>query len=216
MVNANKTGLFEMPSITEQERMVEAILFASKEPVEIQEFVKRMPHGSDPLKALKNLKSIYEGRGVNLNNIGNAWVIRTAPDLGFLMRSEVIETRKLSRAAIETLSIIAYHQPVSRAEIEEIRGVSVSRGTLDLLIEIEWVRLGRRRTTPGRPVTFIITQKFLDHFGLSSLKDLPGLKEMRAAGLLESRPPPGTSLNEEFSNEDNGDIDEADFFEVDS
>jgi len=216
MVNANKTGLFEMPSITEQERMVEAILFASKEPVEIQEFVKRMPHGSDPLKALKNLKSIYEGRGVNLNNIGNAWVIRTAPDLGFLMRSEVIETRKLSRAAIETLSIIAYHQPVSRAEIEEIRGVSVSRGTLDLLIEIEWIRLGRRRTTPGRPITFMITQKFLDHFGLSSLKDLPGLKEMRAAGLLESRPPPGTSLNEEFSNEDNGDIDEADFFEVDS
>ena len=100
MVNANKTGLFEMPSITEQERMVEAILFASKEPVEIQEFVKRMPHGSDPLKALKNLKSIYEGRGVNLNNIGNAWVIRTAPDLGFLMRSEVSETRKLSLAAI--------------------------------------------------------------------------------------------------------------------
>ena len=216
MVNANKTGLFEMPSITEQERMVEAILFASKEPVEIQEFVKRMPHGSDPLKALKNLKSIYEGRGVNLNNIGNAWVIRTAPDLGFLMRSEVSETRKLSRAAIETLSIIAYHQPVSRAEIEEIRGVSVSRGTLDLLIEIEWIRLGRRRTTPGRPITFIITQKFLDHFGLSSLKDLPGLKEMRAAGLLESRPPPGISLNEEFSNEDNGDIDEADFFEDDS
>ena len=216
MVNANKTGLFEMPSITEQERMVEAILFASKEPVEIQEFVKRMPHGSDPLKALKNLKSIYEGRGVNLNNIGNAWVIRTAPDLGFLMRSEVIETRKLSRAAIETLSIIAYHQPVSRAEIEEIRGVSVSRGTLDLLIEIEWIRLGRRRTTPGRPVTFIITQKFLDHFGLSSLKDLPGLKEMRAAGLLESRPPPGTSLNEEISNKDNRDAEEVDFFEDDS
>ena len=216
MVNANKTGLFEMPSITEQERMVEAILFASKEPVEIQEFVKRMPHGSDPLKALKNLKSIYEGRGVNLNNIGNAWVIRTAPDLGFLMRSEVIETRKLSRAAIETLSIIAYHQPVSRAEIEEIRGVSVSRGTLDLLIEIEWIRLGRRRTTPGRPITFMITQKFLDHFGLSSLKDLPGLKEMRAAGLLESRPPPGTSLNEEISNKDNRDAEEVDFFEDDS
>lgn len=216
MGNTNETGLFEMPTITEQERMVEAILFASKEPVEIQDFIKRMPHGSDPLRALKNLKLIYEGRGVNLKNIGNAWVIRTAPDLGFLMRSEVIETRKLSRAAIETLSIIAYHQPVSRAEIEEIRGVSVSRGTLDLLIEIEWVRLGRRRTTPGRPVTFIITQKFLDHFGLSSLKDLPGLKEMRAAGLLESRPPPGTSLNEEISNKDNRDAEEVDFFEDDS
>ena len=145
----------------------------------------------------------------------NAWVIRTSPDLGFLMRSEIIETRKLSRAAIETLSIIAYHQPVSRAEIEEIRGVSVSRGTLDLLIEIEWVRLGRRRTTPGRPVTFMVTQKFLDHFGLSSLKDLPGLKELRAAGLLESRPPPGTSLKEEEFSENNGDSNEADFFEDD-
>ncbi len=216
MGNSNEIGLFEMPTISEQERMVEAILFASKEPLEIQDFVKRMPHGSDPLKALKNLKSIYEGRGINLNNIGNAWVIRTAPDLGFLMRSEVIETRKLSRAAIETLSIIAYHQPVSRAEIEEIRGVSVSRGTLDLLMEIDWVRLGRRRTTPGRPVTFMITQKFLDHFGLSSLNDLPGLKELRAAGLLESRPPPGASLNEEISNENNEDIGEVDFFEDDS
>ena len=215
MVNTNEIGLFETPTITEQERMVEAILFASKEPVEIQEFLKRMPHGSDPLKALKNLKLSYEGRGVNLNNIDNAWVIRTSPDLGFLMRSEIIETRKLSRAAIETLSIIAYHQPVSRAEIEEIRGVSVSRGTLDLLIEIEWVRLGRRRTTPGRPVTFMVTQKFLDHFGLSSLKDLPGLKELRAAGLLESRPPPGTSLKEEEFSENNGDSDEADFFEDD-
>ena len=215
MGNTNEIGLFETPTITEQERMVEAILFASKEPVEIQEFLKRMPHGSDPLKALKNLKLSYEGRGVNLNNIDNAWVIRTSPDLGFLMRSEIIETRKLSRAAIETLSIIAYHQPVSRAEIEEIRGVSVSRGTLDLLIEIEWVRLGRRRTTPGRPVTFMVTQKFLDHFGLSSLKDLPGLKELRAAGLLESRPPPGTSLNEEALSENNGDSNEADFFEDD-
>ena len=172
MGNTNEIGLFETPTITEQERMVEAILFASKEPVEIQEFLKRMPHGSDPLKALKNLKLSYEGRGVNLNNIDNAWVIRTSPDLGFLMRSEIIETRKLSRAAIETLSIIAYHQPVSRAEIEEIRGVSVSRGTLDLLIEIEWVRLGRRRTTPGRPVTFMVTQKFLDHFGSVSYTHL--------------------------------------------
>ena len=130
MGNSNEIGLFEMPTISEQERMVEAILFASKEQLEIKDFVKRMPHGSDPLKALKNLKSIYEGRGINLNNIGNAWVIRTAPDLGFLMRSEVIETRKLSRAAIETLSIIAYHQHASRAEIEEIRGVSVSRESL--------------------------------------------------------------------------------------
>ena len=213
MNNKNEIGLFEIPSITEQERMVEAILFASKEPLEVQDFIKRMPHGSDPLKVLKKLKLYYEGRGVNLNNVGNAWVIRTSPDLGFLMRNEIVETRKLSRAAIETLSIIAYHQPVSRAEIEEIRGVSVSRGTLDLLIEIEWVRLGRRRTTPGRPVTFMITQKFLDHFGLSSLKDLPGLKELRAAGLLESRPPPGKLVKDEEFNDGHDNLEDADFFE---
>ncbi|HGG04961.1 MAG TPA: SMC-Scp complex subunit ScpB, partial [Aliiroseovarius sp.] len=116
---------------------------------------------------------------------------RTAPDLGFLMQKETVETRKLSRAAIETLAIISYHQPVTRAEIEEIRGVSVSRGTVDLLIEMGWIRFGRRRMTPGRPVTFVVTQEFLDHFGLESARDLPGLKELRAAGLLESRPPPG-------------------------
>ncbi len=123
--------------------------------------------------------------------VGDAWAIRTALDLGFLMARETVETRKLSRAAIETLAIIAYHQPVTRAEIEEIRGVSVSRGTVDQLIELEWVRFGRRRMTPGRPVTYVVTQGFLDHFGLESARDLPGLKELREAGLLESRPPDG-------------------------
>jgi segregation and condensation protein B len=123
--------------------------------------------------------------------VGDAWAIRTAADLGFLMARETVETRKLSRAAIETLAIIAYHQPVTRAEIEEIRGVSASKGTVDQLIEMDWVRFGRRRMTPGRPVTYIVTQGFLDHFGLESARDLPGLKELRAAGLLESRPPEG-------------------------
>ncbi len=133
----------------------------------------------------------YGGRGVNVVKVGDAWAGRTAPDLGFLMQKETVETRKLSRAAIETLAIIAYHQPVTRAEIEEIRGVSVSRGTVDQLLEMEWIRFGRRRMTPGRPVTFVVTQDFLDHFGLESARDLPGLKELRAAGLLENRPPPG-------------------------
>jgi hypothetical protein len=109
------------------------------------------------------------------------------------MQKETVETRKLSRAAIETLAIIAYHQPVTRAEIEEIRGVSVSRGTVDQLLELEWIRFGRRKMTPGRPVTFVVTQGFLDHFGLESARDLPGLKELRAAGLLENRPPPGNA-----------------------
>ncbi|WP_227269483.1 SMC-Scp complex subunit ScpB [Roseobacter weihaiensis] len=175
----------------EQERMVEAILFASAEPVSVKELTERMPHGADPAEALVHLRKRYEGRGVNLCRIGDAWAMRTATDLGFLMQRETVETRKLSRAAIETLAIIAYHQPVTRAEIEEIRGVSVSRGTVDQLLEMEWIRFGRRKMTPGRPVTFVVTSEFLDHFGLENARDLPGLKELRAAGLLENRPPPG-------------------------
>ena len=129
---------------------------------------------------------------MNLSKVGDAWTMRTSPDLGFLMQKETVETRKLSRAAIETLAIIAYHQPVTRSEIEEIRGVSVSRGTVDQLLEMEWIRFGRRKMTPGRPVTFVVTQNFLGHFGLETARDLPGLKELRSAGLLENRPPPGT------------------------
>ncbi|MCV2889219.1 SMC-Scp complex subunit ScpB [Ruegeria aquimaris] len=184
-------SLFEAPPVAEQERMVEAVLFASPEPVSLSDLAARMPHGSDPAQAVELLRKRYEGRGVRVVQVGEAWAIRTAPDLGFLMQKETVETRKLSRAAIETLAIIAYHQPVTRAEIEEIRGVSVSRGTIDQLLEMEWIRLGRRRMTPGRPVTFVVTPHFLDHFGLESARDLPGLKELRAAGLLENRPPPG-------------------------
>ena len=176
MSEEQEESLFEAPPIAEQERMVEAILFASVEPVSIKELGDRMPHGSDPAEALVYLKKRYEGRGVHLVKVGDAWAMRTAGDLGFLMQKETVETRKLSRAAIETLAIVAYHQPVTRAEIEEIRGVSVSRGTVDQLIEMEWIRFGRRRMTPGRPVTFVVTQEFLDHFGLENARDLPGLK----------------------------------------
>ena len=184
-------SLFESPPIAEQERMVEAILFAATEPVTVAELARRMPHGCDPAEALAYLRRRYEGRGVHVVRVGDAWAFRTAPDLGHLMSREVIETRKLSRAAIETLAIIAYHQPVTRAEIEEIRGVAVSRGTIDQLLEMEWIRFGRRRMTPGRPVTFVVTETFLDHFGLESARDLPGLKDLRAAGLLDNRPLPG-------------------------
>lgn len=185
--------LFEAPPLGEQERMVEAILFASAEPVTLATLTERLPHGCDPAEALVILRRRYEGRGVNIVRVGDAWAFRTAADLGHLMHKEAVETRKLSRAAIETLAIIAYHQPVTRAEIEEIRGVAVSRGTIDQLLEMEWIRLGRRRMTPGRPVTFVVTQGFLDHFGLESARDLPGIKELRAAGLLDSRPLPGSS-----------------------
>ncbi|RDC71653.1 SMC-Scp complex subunit ScpB [Rhodovulum sp. 12E13] len=189
--------LFEAPPLGEQERMVEAILFASAEPVTVAELNARMPHGADAGRALPELARRYEGRGVRVVRVGDAWAIRTAPDLGFLMQKETVETRKLSRAAIETLAIVAYHQPVTRAEIEEIRGVAVSRGTVDLLIELDWIRFGRRRETPGRPVTFVTTRAFLDHFGLESAKDLPGLRELRAAGLLDNRPPPGMGAEDE-------------------
>ena len=185
-------SLFEAPPIAEQERMVEAVLFASVEPVSVKELESRMPHGCDAAEALVHLRKRYEGRGVHVVKVGDAYAMRTANDLGFLMQKETVETRKLSRAAIETLAIISYHQPVTRAEIEEIRGVSVSRGTVDQLLELEWIRFGRRKMTPGRPVTFVVTQEFLDHFGLESARDLPGLKELRAAGLLENRAPPGT------------------------
>jgi segregation and condensation protein B len=194
-------SLFDAPPMGEQERMVEAILFAVAEPVTVAELAARLPHGSDPAEALVHLRKRYEGRGVNLVKVGDAWAMRTAPDLGHLMRRETVETRKLSRAAIETLAIVAYHQPVTRAEIEENRGVAVSRGTIDQLLELDWIRLGRRRMTPGRPVTFVVTEAFLDHFGLESARDLPGLKELRAAGLLDNRPPPGQAASADEEDE---------------
>ena len=180
---------FPPPPLEEQERMVEAMLFASHQPVSLRDLADRLPQGADPAEAVARLRRRYEGRGVELTRVGEGFAFRTAPDLSFLMQTETVETRRLSRAATETLAIIAYHQPVTRAEIEEIRGVATSRGTLDQLIELTWVRIGRRRMTPGRPVTFVVTETFLDHFGLETARDLPGLAELRAAGLLDSRPP---------------------------
>lgn len=191
MTQALEPSLFAAPPMAEQERMVEAMLFASADPLTIAELAARMPEGCDAAEAVAHLRRRYEGRGVHLSRVGDAWAFRTAPDLGHLMSRQTVETRKLSRAAIETLAIIAYHQPVTRAEIEEIRGVAVSRGTVDQLLELDWIRFGRRRMTPGRPVTFVVTEAFLDHFGLESARDLPGLKDLRAAGLLDNRPLPG-------------------------
>jgi len=203
-------SLFDAPPMGEQERMVEAILFATAEPVTTKELAARMPHGCDPAEAVVYLRKRYEGRGVRVMKVGDAYAFRTAPDLGFLMQKETVETRKLSRAAVETLAIVSYHQPVTRAEIEEIRGVSVSRGTVDQLIEMEWIRFGRRRMTPGRPVTFVVTQTFLDHFGLESARDLPGLKELRSAGLLDSRP---IEAMLDADDDDDGDSDQTEMFE---
>jgi segregation and condensation protein B len=197
-------ALFDAPPLAEQERMVEAILFASAEALTLAQIGERMPHGSDAGAALALLRQRYVGRGVAVVKVGPGWAFRTAPDLGFLMRREARETRKLSRAAIETLAIIAYHQPVTRSEIEEIRGVSLSRGTIDILLELEWIRLGRRRETPGRPITFVTTSAFLDHFGLESARDLPGIKELRDAGLLDSMPPGGDMADDAPEDRDLG------------
>lgn len=204
----NHDSLFAAPPMAEQERMVEAILFATTDPVTVAELQARMPHGSDPAEALVQLRKRYDGRGVNLVRVGDGWALRTAPDLGHLLRRETVEVRKLSRAAVETLAIIAYHQPVTRAEIEEIRGVAVSRGTIDQLLELDWIRLGRRRMTPGRPVTFVVTEGFLDHFGLETARDLPGLTELRAAGLLDNRPAPGQTAGQDGNQDGNQDGDQ--------
>ncbi|WP_058288172.1 SMC-Scp complex subunit ScpB [Leisingera aquaemixtae] len=212
-VREDNDSLFDAPPMAEQERMVEAVLFASAEPVTLRDLESRMPHGCNPREAVEHLRKRYEGRGVRVVRLGDAWAIRTAPDLGFLMQKETTELRKLSRAAIETLAIVAYHQPVTRTEIEEIRGVSVSRGTIDQLMEMNWIRLGRRRMTPGRPVTFVVTPDFLDHFGLESARDLPGLKELRAAGLLENRPPPGSLPLGQSGDEDDEPEEQAELFE---
>jgi segregation and condensation protein B len=178
------TGTLVVPSPEEQERMVEALLFASPEPLTTAQIAQRLPQGSDPRAALDRLRRAYQGRGVELHRAGQTWSFRTAPNLRFLLSREVVESRKLSRAAIETLAVVAYHGPVTRTEIEEIRGVTVSRGTLDQLIEMGWVRPGRRRETPGRPGTFVTTDAFLAHFGLESSSDLPSLADLRAAGFL--------------------------------
>lgn len=190
-MTAEQTGTSFAPSAAEQDRMVEAILFACADPISAADIAARLPEGCDVPEALSRLRAHYDGRGVALVRAGDKYAFRTAPDLGWLLQTERVEARKLSRAALETLAIIAYHQPTTRAEIEEIRGVAVSRGTIDQLLDLGWVRLGRRRMTPGRPVTFVVTEEFLDHFGLESARDLPGLAELRAAGLLDNRAMPG-------------------------
>ncbi|MBL4791229.1 MAG: SMC-Scp complex subunit ScpB [Kordiimonadaceae bacterium] len=170
----------------EHRRMVEAVLFASANPLAVDEIAERLPDGADVQAHLDSLYAEYSVRGVNLVKLAGKYMFRTAEDLSFLLRREVDEPRKLSRAAVETLSIIAYHQPVTRAEIEEIRGVTISKGTLDVLMQSSWVRMMGRRRTPGRPVTYGTTEEFLVHFGIETVKDLPGLQELKAAGLLDS------------------------------
>jgi segregation and condensation protein B len=175
----------------EIERRVEALLFAASAPLSTAELAARLPDGANVEAAIAALRERYIGRGVELDQVAGRWRFRTAEDLGFLMTEQREEPRRLSRAALETLAIIAYHQPVTRAEIESVRGVSLSRGTLDVLLEMGFVRLRGRRRTPGRPVTYATADRFLEHFGLAALSDMPGLAEMKAAGLLDLSMPAG-------------------------
>ena len=166
-------------------RMIEAILFASSEPLDEAVLASRLPEGADVPALLSDLKALYAGRGVNLVMLAGRWTFRTAPDLAFLLQNHVQEQRRLSRAGMETLAIIAYHQPVTRAEIEDIRGVTVSKGTIDVLLELGWIKMRGRRKVPGRPVTYGVTDAFLTQFGLEAITDLPGLDDLKAAGLLD-------------------------------
>ncbi|HUO93114.1 MAG TPA: SMC-Scp complex subunit ScpB [Rhizomicrobium sp.] len=172
-------------------RMLEAILFAASEPLTAKALATSLPQGADVPGLLAELQTSYEKRGVNLVCVAEKWQFRTAPDLAFLLRKEMPEQKRLSRAAIETLAIIAYHQPVTRAEIEDIRGVAVSKGTVDALMEVGWVKIRGRKRTPGRPVTYGTTDDFLVHFGLENVGHLPGTDELKAAGFLDALPPQG-------------------------
>jgi segregation and condensation protein B len=175
-------------------RLLEALLFAAAEPLDESVLAARLPDGADIRGALRRLQADYAPRGVNLVRVAGKWTFRTANDLAWLLARESVEMKKLSRAAMETLAIIAYHQPVTRAEIEEVRGVTTSKGTIDVLLETGWIRLRGRRKSPGRPLTFGTTEAFLSHFGLEALGDLPGMEELKGAGLLEGGLPPSFSV----------------------
>jgi len=177
------------PDHAQHLRLLEALVFAGTQALDEKELADRLPNDADVKRLIADLTEMYAGRGVNLVQVAGGWAFRTAPDLSEKLKIERPVTRKLSRAAVETLAIIAYHQPVTRAEIEEIRGVGLSKGTLDLLLEIEWVRINGRRQTPGRPVTYGTSEAFLVHFGLAKITDLPGLEELKPTGLLDPAPP---------------------------
>jgi segregation and condensation protein B len=178
----------------EELRILEAVLFAADEPLDEKALAGRLPAGADVHALLLQLQQEYASRGVNLVRVGGKWSLRTAGDLAWILTRETVVTKKLSRAAIETLAIVAYHQPVTRAEIEEIRGVTTSKGTLDVLLETGWIRLRGRRKAPGRPVTYGTTEAFMSHFGLDALADLPGIDELKGAGLIDKSLPAGFSV----------------------
>jgi segregation and condensation protein B len=198
-------------------RLLEAMLFAAGEPLDEATLLARLPEGADLPALLTELAAEYAPRGVNLVRVAGKWMFRTAPDLGFLLARDKPEPRKLSRAALETLAIIAYHQPATRAEIEEIRGVAANKGTLDVLLEAGWIRMRGRRRSPGRPVTYGTAEGFLVHFGLDSIQDLPGIEELKGTGLIDARVPAGLTVpipNDDVTLQDDEDPLEPDVIDL--
>jgi len=191
---ADEPDLTPVPQVDQALRIAEALVFAAQAPMSIEDIAAKLPFGADANEVMQRLCQLYDTRGVQLVRRAGGFAFRTAPDLAYLLAREDVTPRKLSRAAIETLAIVAYHQPVTRAEIEDIRGVVVAKGTLDALLEAGFVRMRGRRRTPGRPITYGTTPRFLDHFGLDHLSDLPGLDELKGAGLIEGRVPKGFSI----------------------
>lgn len=215
-VSSLPSNVATLPSADRREKLrtLEALLFAANEPLDEITLAKHLDQGDDVRAFLEELQAFYGGRGVNLVRVARKWAFRTAEDLSYLLERHAVQQKRLSRAALETLAIISYHQPVTRAEIEQVRGVTTSRGTLDVLLETAWVRMRGRRKVPGRPVTYGTTDAFLEHFGFETIRDLPGLKELRGAGLLEGNLPPGFSVptpdDSTLLQEDEADLDEAD------
>lgn len=189
-------NVMPLPSADRREklRMLEALLFAAAEPLSEQALSEHFTAEEDLQALLEELQGFYAGRGINLVRVAGKWAFRTADDLAFLLERYTVEQRRLSKAALETLALIAYHQPVTRAEIEEVRGVTTSKGTLDVLLECGWIKMRGRRRAPGRPITYGTTDGFLEHFGFDNIKDLPGLSELKGAGLLDSNLPPGFAV----------------------
>ena len=190
MIDETLNETTPLSDFSDQLRAVEALLFASSDPIDEKTLIEILPENADIEKIIEKIQDFYKGRGVELKKINNKWMFKTASDLSFIMQKEAKVQKKLSKAGLETLSIIAYHQPVSRAEIEEIRGVSVSPGTIDTLLELNWIRIKGRRKAPGNPITYGTTEEFLVHFDLTNIRDLPGLDELKSTGLLDSNLPP--------------------------
>jgi len=213
MTNREESIRSSVLNSNDQLRVIEAILFASSDPVDKKTLTEKLPESADLDLLLNQLDDLYKNRGLELKKVGNKFMFKTSSDLSFIMQREAKSTRKLSKAAIETLAIVAYHQPVTRAEIEEIRGVSVSSGTIDTLLQMNWIKINGRRRVPGNPLVYGTTEEFLVHFDLENIKDLPEMQELKSMGLLDSNLPPDLYPENTINNNNIDEIDDINSIE---